>query len=125
MVDAELERLSSTRDSSLTRFILLEVLRVGTNPCRRCLRLADEDAVSLLLRLISFPPVRSGATPGRLGIAGAFVDTPRAWDRCGTGGGSCSEDGLDLASRKLSVPLMLGRIGKRPDIRRLDGRGVS
>jgi hypothetical protein len=92
IVDAELERLSSIRETSLTRSRSFVGLRVGTKPCRLCLRLADDDAVSLLLRLISPPPVRSGATPGLFMIVGAFVDATRACDRCGTGGGRCSED---------------------------------
>lgn len=126
MVDAELTRLSSNLEISLTRFKSFVGLRVGTKPCRLCLRLADDDAVSLLLRLISLPPVRSGAMPGLFKIVGALMDATRACDRCGTGGGRCSDEGLDFNSPKLSAPLMLGRIGKRPPVKtRLGGRGVS
>ena len=80
-----------------------------------------EDTVSLRLRLISLSPVSSGAMPGRLTT---LDDRSLACDRCGISGGTLGE--FDDESSALSIPLMLGRIGKRPEvIGRLSGRGVS
>lgn len=82
-----------------------------------------EETVSLRLRLMSLPSVKSGATPGRLTV-GAFDDKFLACDRCGIGGGALGD--LAFRSSTFSIPLMLGLIGKRPVATvRLAGRGVS
>lgn len=53
-------------------------------------------------------------------------ETPRACDRIGMGGGPFGGDS-DFGSPSIfSMPLMLGRTGKRPPVTtRLGGRGVS